>query len=91
MPHHADVGVDRAIEGQVLRQRVHEHQRVVDVRAHDRLLGARLREAQPALRRRRQLAREDGLRKEAAEHGGAGERPGDGRRQRAPATSRAQE
>ena len=50
-PHHSNVGIDRAVEGQVLRQRVDEHEGVVDVAANDRLLGARLRQPQPASRR----------------------------------------
>jgi hypothetical protein len=47
--HLADVRVDRAIECQIFGERVHEHQRVVHVRADRRLLGAGLREPQPPL------------------------------------------
>ena len=70
--HRADVGVDGAIEREVLGQRVDEHQRIVDVRADHCLLGARLREPETTVGRGRQLAREEALGQQVAQHGCVG-------------------
>ena len=56
--HDANVGVDRAIEREIFGERVDEHQRVVHVRADDRLFRSRLREPNAALGGRVELARE---------------------------------
>src|SRR5690242_19390859 len=45
----AHVRLDRPIEGEVLGERVDEHERVVDVGAYHRLLRTRTGEAQPPL------------------------------------------
>jgi hypothetical protein len=66
--HLADVRVDGAVEGQLLGQRVHERQRVLDMRAHQRLFGARLRQPHAAVGRRRQLAGEERFGKDVVEH-----------------------
>ena len=47
--HLADIRLDRAIERQVFRECVDEHQCVVDVRANDRFLSSRLGKPQPPL------------------------------------------
>ena len=62
--HLADVAVDRPVEGHVLGQRVHEHQGVVDVRANDRLFGARLRQAETPFSRGLELMPENPVRKQ---------------------------
>jgi len=68
--HLADVRIDRAIEGEILGERVDEHQGIVDMSANDRLFGPRLREAKPPFSGGLQLAREDCFGKEASEEAG---------------------
>ena len=56
------------IEREILCQRVYEHQRIVDVRANDRLLRSRLRKAKPPFSIGIQLSSENRLRKQSTEH-----------------------
>jgi uncharacterized membrane protein len=67
--HLPDVRIDRPIEGQIFRQRVHEHQRVVHMRPDDRLLRPGLRQPHAAFGGGFELALEDAFREEAAEKG----------------------
>jgi len=62
--HDSDVRIDRPVERKILGQRVHEHQRVVDMSADDRLFRPRLGKTQATLGVWIQLAAEDRLRKQ---------------------------
>lgn len=66
--HDSDVRIDRSVEGQIFSESVDEHQRIVDVRADDRLLRTRLREAQTSLGVRVQLSSKDRFGEQATKH-----------------------
>jgi len=55
-------------KGELLGQRIDEHERVVHVGADDRFLGARLGQPEPSFCGIRQLSREERFRKEYTEH-----------------------
>jgi hypothetical protein len=66
--HHAHVRLDRAIEGKVLREVIYEHERVLDVGLHDRLLRAGLREAQSLVGGRIELSGKYSFREQLTQH-----------------------